>query len=240
MATAGEWSGFEDGDVKLNFAGAVFNVHRSMIAEASPVWKAMLTGPFAESTATAAAGDGGGTIHLDGDDPQVARLCIELLYSTRADSDLDWAGVGSRVLSDRLGFDRFVDKYDLRGVRRLVSHELRLGRELRHWREATEAERESGDRRVKAERESGDLRVKRLAAKPGKLVNIFEYRPPVGTRVQLNDEQFTSGVRVGAKGTIIANNEDNGTEIGVRWDNGRESHNLWCGKRGGRALKYTY
>ncbi|CAN0054906.1 unnamed protein product, partial [Pylaiella littoralis] len=63
------WSGFEDGDMKLNFAGATFKVHRAVFAQASPVWNAMLTGSFAESN--------GDTIEFDGDDPEVARLCIE-------------------------------------------------------------------------------------------------------------------------------------------------------------------
>ncbi len=39
-------------------------------------------------------------------------------------------------------------------------------------------------------------------------------------------------------GEIIANDEDNGTEIGVRWDDGSERHNLHCGKKNGNALQY--
>ena len=39
-------------------------------------------------------------------------------------------------------------------------------------------------------------------------------------------------------GTIIANDEDFGSEIGVHWDDGRESHNLHCCKKGHKALLY--
>lgn len=70
---AEKWSGFDDGDIELNFAAKTFKVHRSIIAGASPVWKAMLMGgAFSESTAN--------TIEFDGDDPEVARCCIALIY----------------------------------------------------------------------------------------------------------------------------------------------------------------
>ncbi len=39
-------------------------------------------------------------------------------------------------------------------------------------------------------------------------------------------------------GNIIANDEDFGSEIGVHWDDGRESHNLHCCKKGHKALLY--
>lgn len=113
MAAFGEWSGFEDGDVEMDFAGAKFNVHRVIVAQASPVWKAMLTGAFAEAT--------GNVIRFEGDDPEVARLCIEMIYSAFADSSLDWAEIENRVMSDCAAFDAFVDKYDLRGLKSLVS-----------------------------------------------------------------------------------------------------------------------
>ena len=139
---AGEWTGYEDGDMKLDIAGAVFNVHRTVIVQASPVWKAMLTGHFAEATESA--------IHLDGDDPRVARLCIELIYSTHVDSDLDWGDVGTRVVSDRDAFDEFVDKYELRGVKRLVTQLLDVwtenGREKRKMRKLKKENRRLQDK----------------------------------------------------------------------------------------------
>lgn len=115
-----KWNGFEDGDVTLNFkGGAIFNVHRGVVAEASPVWNAMLNGQFAESKSD--------TIVFTGDDhPEIARLCIELIYSTRAESSLDWTSIRRRVVAHRGAFDAFVDKHDLRGVKRLVADVLRV------------------------------------------------------------------------------------------------------------------
>jgi hypothetical protein len=40
------------------------------------------------------------------------------------------------------------------------------------------------------------------------------------------------------RGKIISNDEDNGTEIIVRWDDGTKSGPLWCGKKGTDALQH--
>lgn len=70
---------------------------------------------------------------------------------------------------------------------------------------------------------------------PGMLVDYRDY-PPLGTRVMSNHDNKPSYYKYPPQcGVIIANNEDNGTEIGVRWDNG---HSLWCGKKGSHRLKY--
>lgn len=113
-----EWNGFEDGDIEVNFGSTTMSVHRATLAQASSVWKAMLMGRFTESDDA--------VINFCGDDPNVARLCIELIYSTVADGPFDWAHIESRVTSDRDAFDAFVDKYDLQGVKRVVAHELEM------------------------------------------------------------------------------------------------------------------
>lgn len=174
----------------------------------------MLSGPFAKST--------GSTIQLVGDDPQVARLCFELIHLTFADTDLDWTSIKSRVMPDRAAFDAFVDKYDLRGVKSLVAHELQMERDKQQLKDAKEDEKKRGDQLVR--------NIQRIAPKPGKLVNIFEFRPAVGTRVRWNKKYGLVRTSYGV-GTIIANDLDNGTEIGVRWSNDREYDNLKCGKK---------
>lgn len=119
---AGEWNGFEDGDVEVDFGGATMKVHRAILAQASPVWKTMFVGEFAES--------GDAAIKFRGDDPNVASLCIQLIYSTAAESSFDWTHVQSCAMSDRDALDAFIDKYDLRGVKRVIVHELEMAEEV--------------------------------------------------------------------------------------------------------------
>ncbi|CAB1116555.1 unnamed protein product [Ectocarpus sp. CCAP 1310/34] len=104
-----EWSGYDDGDMVIDFGGRTFRVHRAVLPQASPVWKAMLTGEFAESM--------GDPVRFDGDASEAARLCIELIYSTFAEGNIDWRGVERPVNSDRTALDAFIDKYDLVGVK---------------------------------------------------------------------------------------------------------------------------
>lgn len=219
---AGEWSGFEDGDLRLDFAGEIFDVHRAVIAEASPVWKAILTGFFTESA--------GSTIQLVDDDPQVARLCIELICSTFANTDLDWTSIGSRVKSDHAAFNAFVDKYDLRGVKRLVAHELEIEKDKQQLKGAEKAEKQRGDRL--------EQKYQWSVTKPGNLVNIYEYRPPIGTRVKWHTR--LSGIPgTGRVGTVISNDNDGGSEIGVLWSDSVKQHNLKCGKKNTWHLEYA-
>lgn len=85
--------------------------------------------------------------------------------------------------------------------------------------------------RLKDEMQRLKDEAREKATRPGELVNIFEYKPPIGTRVIGNGRPVRQG-------EVICNEEDGGTEIGVRWDNGVEHHNLKCGKKRGWALKY--
>jgi hypothetical protein len=73
--------------------------------------------------------------------------------------------------------------------------------------------------------------------KPAGSVVDYRDRPPVGTLVEENFID-SSPYRERKKGVIIANDEDHGTEIGVRWDNGTSNYNLWCEKKGGKTLLY--
>lgn len=177
---AGEWSGIEDGDMEMDFAGAIFKVDRATVARASPVWKATAKGPFAESTED--------RIRFDGDDPQAACLCLEIIHSMDADSTLDWANIESRVMSDRPEFDAFVDKYDLGGVKRLVQCELDIRQEARKLKDDNQ---QQVQKLQSLEEEVGRLesKVKQLATAPGVLVNIDEYMPEIGTRVKVKIPQ---------------------------------------------------
>lgn len=228
---AREWSGFEDGDMEMDFAGAKFKVHRAIIAQASPVWKAMLTGTFAESTENKTS--------FDGDDPKVARLCIEIIYSAFADGTFDWADIESRVMSDRTAFDAFVDKYDLRGVKRLVLNELHTRQETRKLKGylqvfVLELDEENRKEVARLTAEVGRLRevevgrlreVKRLVTKPGTPVNIHGYAPDIGTRVKRiipghifeEDMDRNQWYKYHAVATVIA---VDGHSVTVRWKKG--------------------
>lgn len=214
-----EWSGFDDGDMVLDFSGRIFRVPRAILAQSSPVWKSMLTGAFAEST--------GDTVRFYGDDPKIARLCIELIYSTSASRLFDWHGVENRVNSDRVAFDHFVDKYDLVGVKHAVEHMCQqkqhmLDEKQRLEHETLRLQREK--RLVKHELECVANKRKRIVTQPGNTVNISEHRPEIGTRVRLGRRVFPSSRNarqsiISEAGTVIANWEDNGTRIGIRLDN---------------------
>lgn len=228
MAAADEWNGFEDGDVEMDFVGVKFNVHRAIIAHASPVWKAMLTGKFTESS--------GNTVHFDGDDPRVTRLCFEMIYSTFPDSTLDWAGIESRVMSDRAALDEFVDKYDLRGVKRLVEYELLTRQETRELKDGHQqfvdelemgylgkTERLRGEEgRLRREVKRLEREVKYLATTPGTPVSINDHAPEIGTRVKWMVPPQTcmsmkQWYKYNAVGTIIA---IDGRSVTVRWKKG--------------------
>jgi hypothetical protein len=66
-------------------------------------------------------------------------------------------------------------------------------------------------------------------SRPGCVV-FNKHRPRVGTKVC--NRRPIRGDNAKNKGVIIANDEMNGTAIGVRWDSGIESHGLQCGVRG--------
>ena len=40
-------------------------------------------------------------------------------------------------------------------------------------------------------------------------------------------------------GTVCSTSQDDGTEIGVKWDNGAHSHLLNCGKKGQYSIFYS-
>ena len=68
----------------------------------------------------------------------------------------------------------------------------------------------------------------------GAVVNYMDKPPIIGTGV-IGEY---CGPNKNRSGTIIANDEDFGSEIGVRWDDGRESNYLHCCKKGQKALLY--
>ncbi|CAN0055044.1 unnamed protein product, partial [Pylaiella littoralis] len=79
----------------------------------------------------------------------------------------------------------FVDKYDLRGVKQLVAHELGAGEEKAQLKD----ENQRGVRevqRLKAEVENLKRKLRPLATKKGKAVSIRTYLPEIGTHVKRN------------------------------------------------------
>lgn len=133
---------------------------------------------------------------------------------------------------------------DLEGDLRSREHQVQnlereaasLGRHVQDLeRERDSHERKAQDLEHDVQRLNGMVkRLKREARKeatePGGLVDIFEYRPPVGTRVGDN--------RRAKPGEIICNCSKKGTEICVRWDDGEVSERVWCGINGRWELRY--
>jgi hypothetical protein len=151
---------------------------------------------------------------LEGDDPDSLRLVFDILYQNI---------LGDRIMVEipeiDVKLDAVVNKYDLAGVRRMISY----SREKESMIRATEYMLKNRLNRLEAE-------LRKEKTKPGSVVD-YRHRSPNGTRVvNLN--------KPGQTGTIIANDEEDDTEIGVLWDDGTESHNLKCNKHGINSLLY--
>lgn len=245
MAGDTPWSGFEDGDIELVFAGEKFKVHRAITAQASPVWKSMLNTGWVDKWAEAFGVGTADALHFDGDHPEVARFCLRVIYSMSSSNSehLEHGFVSMAPGVDGLrlpggdpgALDAFVDKYSLRGVKRFLAHELNTAKDKERLQREVDSLNHDVRRLNSLVQNLKDEAVTR-ATKPGMLVNMSEYKPPLGTRVREHPDHQGSCRRL--LGEIIANDEDFGTEIGVRWDNGQESHNLHCGKKRGWALEY--
>jgi hypothetical protein len=208
--------------------GNIFHVNRAILMEASPVWRAMLGGPFMEGEEN--------SVHLHEDDPDAMRCVISLLYEGMSDGESLPPGENANLrTSSKLHKDRrldvVIDKYELAGLRSIIQSHREQSQKLRSQELATSEQVTQEQRKVA----SLTAELKREQMKPGNLVEI-RHRPPLGTRVQENLCELVR--RAPLSGVIIANDEDGGTEIGVNWDNGGESHNLHCGKKNGWALKY--
>ena len=202
---------------------------RTVLANASLVWRAMLTGNFAESQTN--------EIVLGDDDPEAMRLVFRCLYAP-----LEAGATFPRPLTLKLleSLRAPCDKYMLQGVSAMLEREwsdaqtlLQRDHEHLQMRLAKEDQEKAA---VKAEHlrlGSAELRAKMM---PGAVVDIHD-RPPLWIRVRENTATGTPG----RTGVIIANDEDKGytCEIGVRWDDGTESHGLKCCKHGVKQLLYA-
>jgi hypothetical protein len=81
-----------------------------------------------------------------------------------------------------------------------------------------------------------EIELQKEKTKAGSFVDYL-HRSPNGTRLIENEFTLKDCIKR-RTGTIIANDEDGGSEIGVRWDDGTESHNLCCNKHGINKLRY--
>ena len=127
-----------------------------------------------------------------------------------------------------------VDKYDLCGVRMAINTNARISA-MKSEIEFLKRQNEQLNKRSHLEVEYAFQREYHKSAPFSKGLLVGS-RPPLGSRVTR-----TLLPAVGyeqKKGTIIANDEDNGTEVGVRWDDGSESHFLQCAKKGRYELRY--
>eukprot|EP00927_Polykrikos_kofoidii_P020754 TRINITY_DN19890_c0_g1_i1.p1 TRINITY_DN19890_c0_g1~~TRINITY_DN19890_c0_g1_i1.p1 ORF type:complete len:224 (-),score=47.83 TRINITY_DN19890_c0_g1_i1:195-866(-) len=136
------------------------------------------------------------------------------------------------------------DFYQLLGLKRAVQGEsiCRRQAEQQHARRISILEQEK--RTIEQENlrlhdalQQEQRKNRGIYRERGCLVKIGE--AAVGERVRLNPEEHRGYGDSGREGTIISVTEDNGTEIAVRWDDGSESHNFHCGKKGNHELVYA-
>jgi len=220
-------------DLAFHCGDFIFQVNSEVIAEASSVWRAMVKGHFAESTMD--------VINLEEDDPEALKLTLGIVYAGLSGT-VDLATIP--VHPDSQPLLAIIDKYELNGVRVLVEKEIMNRKERCDHEQEVVSLKTRHTVALEREKQEHDNFVRYRLMRPGMKVDSSD-RPPVGTRVEENlHDTKTIHMRYdidqrAKKGTIIANDEDNGTEIGVRWNNGSESHHLWCNKKGGHALLYA-
>ena len=210
--------GLGESTLTINCGGITFLVHREVISQASAVWNKMLTGDFAEASA--------GSIKLHGDDPKALKLALDIIYSQLSGNmNCQTSNISAE---DKAQLHVIIDKYQLLGVDSVIKTVESI--------KVTHQMHQGTLENIRIENENNIQLYRCRLMQPGMLVD-YRDRPPLGTRVMENfgsiNHRFSP-----LSGVIIANDEDNGTEIGVRWDNGKVRHHIWCGKKGGNDLKY--
>jgi hypothetical protein len=193
----------------------IYHVHRDILSQASPVFMSLLEGPFAEaSTDLYPRTD---IITLEGDNPASLKVVIDIIFSGILDLHY------GEIFEVDSNLDTIVNKYDLTGVRNVITFSRKMDKTVGN------SERKCKQLKLCLENTENELwPLRKVPA--GSVVN-YNHRPPIGTKVVLNDNYRRRGV-------IIANDEDNRTEIGVRWDDGTERHNLQCCKKNQKDLLY--
>ncbi len=184
----------------------------------------MLTGEFAESFKE--------TVTLRDDNPNSLKMAFDIIYGQVTGA----INPSSFLLTDLVQLNIVIDKYELNGVASFVSSVGKcaaLEKQIRRLQQEAVTSSQTHEYQVRDLKSSHEGYLKYRLMGRGMLVD-YQDRPEVGTRVQENED--CRGIP--RNGKIISNSEDGGTEIGVRWDDGTESHHLWCGKKGGHALKY--
>jgi hypothetical protein len=201
------------------------------MSQSSPVWLSLLKNRNLENIASSIE-----CITLE-DDSHSVKLAIDVIYSNFDNSPDEYSIMAKIPIADK-NLDAVVNKYDLSGVRNTIAF-IRMQKIRIANFEAREAAFEIRLRDLEQGKRNDEWLAK---SRPGNVVEYFD-RPPIGTRVVFNRNSIhymTEPQRTKNQvGVIIANDEDGGTEIGVHWDNGEESHGLWCGKKGTHMLVYA-
>ena len=199
-------------DLDILCDNVVFHVNRAVLSEASPVWRAMLGGDFRESAER--------VVHLNDDTSDALFAIFSIIYSTQ---DMDVA-VAAAVTSH---LDNLVDKYHLTGVTNI----LKLIKES-HTQKLLAAKqlRKLINCQLHIELHASSIQ-KSTVIKPfnykafpilGTRVRKITPVPPKNANLKLSRRKFCSDLC----GITIQNDEDNGTDIWVKWDNGVVEHNL--------------
>jgi hypothetical protein len=218
--------GHGDSDLTIFSQGFIFLVHREVICQASEVWRAMLTGEFAESFKE--------TVTLHDDDSNALKMVLDILYGQLATGGTEELSTSS-LTTNESGFKKLLevaDKYDLKGVVLFVENARKVF-EL----EKTIRQLQQDSYMATYNHENALNRVKSRLKTRGNPVNICDF-PPIGTRVTENFGNFVPAVAP-KSGRITSISEDNNSEIAVCWDDGTESHNLQCGKKNRYVLNYA-
>jgi hypothetical protein len=109
----------------------VFHVDRDILSKASPVFWALLNGPFIESSSK--------RITIQEDDPYSLKQVLDIMYSGIS-RDL----VMVKILNNDSSLDAVANKYDLAGVHNIItiSREKEREKESNRFRESSQISRE--------------------------------------------------------------------------------------------------
>jgi hypothetical protein len=206
-------------DLTLCCQQFIFHVHRDIISQASPVFMSRLNCPFIKFSNE--------MIHLGKDDPTSLKLVFGIIYSSIL------GDIMVKIPYEDVNLDAVVSKYDLGGVRNIINY----SRRMESMERANSFEKAyliaDSENRIK----NLEIELQKEKTKAGSLVD-YRHRSLNGTRVIEIEFTLKDCLTKRRTGTIIANDEDGGSEIGIRWDDGNESHNLCCNKHGINKLRY--
>lgn len=204
-----------DCDLTITCRNSKFEVHRNVIAQASPIWLNLLK-------------ERPESIDLR-DDPSTLKAALDILYSSVLTCiNVDAINVHSPELH------ALIDKYELFSARNIVQQILK--------EERMQAKVSGLETRLNELQDEHERDKRRRGMLPGMEVLTAD-KPPIGTRV-IESNQWahlysdSSAPATRKRGHISSYEGHESSEIVVKWDDGTERSNSPVGKKHGYILRY--